>query len=505
MSRRTRILKCLCWLALGGLLAACQAVPVMGTPSMEVVERGTPAFASPLEVETPVLRDGLVHENTLTTMPKAAGKAVPPPQDASLWGRLRGGMGIEPLQGVALQRMTAHEAWYRQRPEHLRRVFERARPYLFDIVEEVQTAGLPMEVALLPAVESAFVPKAVSSAQADGLWQFMAPTAVRFELRRNLFLDERRSPQAATRAALRYLAWLRERYNGDMQLALAAYNCGEGCIDAHIRRAKAKGLAGRFEDLQLNTETAQYVPRLMALSKVVADAVDSGAREAVGLPDVPNALTVRRLALQRDMDKVLVARLAGVSLAELEALNPQHPKPLLVASAGQGVVLPEDKAARFEQALLAHRGPLASWTARRVARTTTVEALARLFGSDVATLRSVNRIASGHLVVAGSTVLIPRVSKWDDVAEAKLHAAVLRTAPAYTALRVKAIKGWGWTEVAREVNRRAGPVTAVELKRANQKVKLKAGWLRLLVPAPEARVRLVGHSRGASITGVEHV
>ena len=209
--------------------------------------------------------------------------------------------------------------------------------------------------------------------------------------------------------------------------------------------------------------------------------------------------------LKANPDVVILADVADVTEAELEALNPQHPKPLLVASAGQGVVLPEDKAARFEQALLAHRGPLASWTARRVARTTTVEALARLFGSDVATLRSVNRIASGHLVVAGSTVLIPRVSKWDDVAEAKLHAAVLRTAPAYTALRVKASKGWGWTEVAREVNRRAGPVTAVELKRANQKVKLKAGWLRLLVPAPEARVRLVGHSRGASITGVEHV
>lgn len=495
MSRRTRLFKCLGGLTVGVLLAACQTVPLTGMPSTKVVEHTTPAVASPPEVGAPVLWDGLGQGDALTPMlnapGKAAHKAVPPPKNASLWWRLRGGMGIEPLQGVAQERMTVHEAWYRQRPEHLRRVFERARPYLFDIVEEVQAAGLPMEVALLPAVESAFMPKAVSSAQADGLWQFMAPTAARFELRRNLFLDERRSPQAATRAALRYLAWLRDRYNGDMQLALAAYNCGEGCIDAHIRRARAKGLAGRFEDLQLNTETAQYVPRLVALSKVVADAVDGERLEAVGLPDVPNARTVRRLALQRDMDKTLVARLAGVTLAELEALNPQHHKPLLVASAGQGVVLPEDKATRFEQALLQHKGPWASWTVHRVRRNTTVEAIARAHGGDAAAIRWVNKIAPGHLVVAGSTVLVPRVQRWDDVAEAQLQQAVLRTMPAMTVVRIKVRKGWSWRDVTRAVNAKGGPVVEGELRSANPKVKLRPGWLRLRVPTPGASKRLV--------------
>lgn len=497
------------------VLSACQTAPL---GSVERFNRYGPAAPVPAELpqteeDKPLLWDGVRQSpamkahtqqdrhgvGDMPTMGRLgnAGRVQAGVRSAAsgLWSRIREGMGMEPLRGEALARMQTHDAWYRQRPEHLQRVFERARPYLFDIVNEVQDSGLPMEVALLPAVESAFLPKAVSSAQADGLWQFMAPTAQRFELRRNLFLDERRSPAAATRAALRYLTVLRDRYGGDMQLALAAYNCGEGCIDAHVRRAKAKGLPGRFEDLALNAETAQYVPRLMALSRLVAEAVDADDLAGVGLPALPDAPQVRRVALARDIDKALAAKLAHISPTELEALNPQHNKPLLVAAAGQGLVLPLDKAERFEQALLEHKGPLASWAARRVARNTTVEALARHFGTDASVLRSVNRIAPGHLIVAGSTVLVPRVQRWDDVAEAKLHQAVLRTAPAFSVQRIKVRKGWGWREVAREVNRKGGPVTEAELRLSNPKHKLRAGWMRLKVPAPAAALRLVG--RGA--------
>lgn len=447
MSRRTRVFKCLSGLTVGVLLAACQTVLVMGTPSVNVAERATLAVWSPPEAEASVLRSDLGYGDVPAPRPNADHATAQPAKSASLWWRLRGGMGIEPLRGVAWERMAVHEAWYRQRPEHLRRVFERAHPYLFDIVEEVQAAGLPMEVALLPAVESAFVPKAVSSALADGLWQFIAPTAARFVLQCNLFLDERRSPQAATSAALRYLVMLRTHYNGDMQLA--AYNCSEGCIDAHIRRARAKGLAGRFEDLQLNNEMAQYVPRLVALSKVVADAVDSGALGVMVLPDVPNASTARRLALQRDMDKAPVAGLAGVSMAELDALNPQH------------------------------KGPWASWTVWRERPNITVEAIARAHGGETAAIHRVNMTAPRHLVVAGGTVLVLRL---DDVAEAQLQQAFLRTIPAMTAVRIKIRKGQRWRDVTRTVNVKGRPVAEDELWSANPKATLLPGWLQLRVP-----------------------
>ena len=510
------------------LLTACQTAPLGSDDPYQQpgpaaqVPKAVPAQRSTAEEDRPLPWDGVLQPRAMKAQTQDNGPIVSDVStigqmdneeraqaavgraSAGLWSRIRQGMGIESLRGVALARMDAHDAWYRQRAEHLQRVFERARPYLFDIVQEVQTAGLPMEVALLPAVESAFLPKAVSSAQADGLWQFMAPTAQRFELRRNLFLDERRSPAAATRAALRYLMVLRDRYGGDMQLALAAYNCGEGCIDAHVRRAQARGLPGRFEDLALNPETAQYVPRLMALSRLVAEAVDADDLAGVGLPALADAPQVRLVALTRDIDKVLAAKLAHITTAELEALNPQHNKPLLVASAGQGLVLPLDKAERFEQALLEHKGPLASWTAKRVARNTTVEALARHFGVGVSVLRSVNRIAPGHLIVAGSTVLVPRLQRWDDVAEAKLHQAVLRTAPAFSVQRIKVRKGWGWREVAREVNRRGGPVTADDLRSANTKLNLKAGWMRLRVPVTETRLRLVSSAADSSARELGH-
>lgn len=519
-----RLLHLAAVMAACGLLMACQSVPnksvdantlfVPNLPSGAVEmpkaaqNPGKPAILDGLNRSCPSLsksQRGLAPGTSLDLGDFAAcdpSDATPKPLEGSLWLRIRQGMGIDPLRGSAQVRMQVHVAWYRQRPEHLQRVFERARPYLFDIVNEVQASGLPMEVALLPAVESAFLPKAVSHAQADGLWQFMAPTAQRFDLRRNMFLDERRNPAAATRAALRYLTLLRDRYGGDMQLALAAYNCGEGCIDSHVRRAQAKGLPGRFEDLNLNTETAHYVPRLMALSRVVAAAVDSANLSEAGLPPLQDLPPVRQVALQRDIDKSLAAKLAQISPAELEALNPQHNKPLLVAAAGQGLVLPLDKAQRFEQALLAHKGPLASWTARRVASNTTVEALARLFGGNAATLRSVNRIAAGHMVVAGSTVLVPRAVQADDVAEAKLNQAVLKTAPALTNVRVKVRKGWGWNEVARELKRSANPVFVEELKKANSKLRLKPGWLRLRVPAVHAPVRLGGDSRFALTLGL---
>ncbi|SFU83533.1 membrane-bound lytic murein transglycosylase D [Paenacidovorax caeni] len=466
------------WWAWALLLSACQSLPGGMAPGMvhaPALQASTPAPGM-VQAGEPVRDDA---------PPSPLGTDVrdgSPRWEGGLWLRLRQGMAVEPLRGDALLRMRQMEQWYQERPAYLQRVFERARPYLFDIVSEAEAAGLPLEVALLPAVESAFLPQAVSTARADGLWQFMAHTAQRFQLRQNMFLDERRSPRAAAQAAMRYLALLRERYGGDMQLALAAYNCGEGCIDAHRRKAQAQGLAGRLEDLRLNPETAYYVPRLMALGALVARAVDGQNLALASLPVLPDAPAVHTLVLHRDIDKALAARMAGLSEAELEALNPQHKKPLLIAAAGQGLVLPLDRVGRFEQALAAHRAPLASWSAARVGKHASVEHLARVHGSDAASIRAVNAIAPGHVVMAGSTVLVPRPPSGGDVARHLVEQATIRTSPPFRQQRVQVKKGWGWAEVARVLSRNGGAMAPHALHAANPGVRLRAGWVRLQVP-----------------------
>ncbi len=428
-----RILYLLLTLAFGGLLGAC-AMTTQDWECKACAETFTESNRAALDTLTaPEL-----------SVPAAHAPAAPQSVDFSpsldLWDRLVRGFAIPTLDPntPAGRHQAQHLAWYRQRPEHLRRVFTRARLYLHDIVQATEAAGLPLEVALLPAVESAFQPQAVSSAAADGLWQFIAPTGRRYELKHHLFLDERRNPRAATRAALRYLGDLRIRYGGDISLALAAYNCGEGCIDRALRRAKAQGLDGTFADLRLNPETAQYVPRLLALSQLVKEAVraPTPVRDdimvAIGLPPLANTPYFGTVELDRDIDLSLAARLAGLPLEEFLALNPQHRKPLIAAAAQQEILLPIDRIPLFERALRQHRGPLASWSAIRVQRTQPARQLARELGWNLDRMLEANGIGTANrLIKAQSTLLVPRPSHRSDVdvAEHVLESSQLMTAP----------------------------------------------------------------------------
>jgi membrane-bound lytic murein transglycosylase D len=420
--------------------------------------------------------------------PLAAGKAQPPAQPppaaepvalapaaapADLWERIRAGMALPALGGAAAQRQARHEDWYRANAEHLWRTFGRGGLYLFDIVEAVERAGVPAEIALLPAVESAFRADARSPAAADGLWQFIAPTARRFDLKQHLFVDERRHIRAATQAALRYLTELHARFDGDWLLALAAYNCGEGCIERAVRAARARGLAGRFEDLRLNDETAQYVPRLLALAQVVR------APEAFGLrlPALPNEPRFAAVTIGRDIDVAQAARLAGLTEAEFRMLNPQHKKPLIVAAAGAEVFVPTERAAAFAQALAAQEAPLASWTTVRVERGATLPELARRCRCNAATLARVNGIPAGHWVQAGSTLLVPRGAGGVDISDDTVEQARLVTLPPYSPRQIKVEKGETWDRLARRLR-----VSEEALRQWNPGVRLRAGAMTLRVP-----------------------
>lgn len=492
----------ICWSKL--LLTALLAAGVAGCETTARLPKPEPATSSSSDARSvaplPSLKWDAVDPNHVAPpmgkplhQSDASAGTTAHPMTGSLWLRLRTGMGTDSLAGTsAEQRQAAHERWYRSRPEHLHRVFTRAEPYLFDILNAVQEAGLPAEVALLPAVESAFVPQAVSSAQADGLWQFIVPTAHRFQLRKNLFLDERRNTSAATQAAIRYLSELKLRYQGDLHLAMAAYNCGEGCIDAHIRRAKAKGLPGRFEDLQLNSETTNYVPRILALAKVVAEAVDTGDLKTFGLPQIKDAPTVASVQVDRDMDKVLVAKLAGLSISELEALNPQFKKPLIVASAGQPLVLPLKNLSQYRQGVATHQGPWTSWAAVNINKHTSQVSIANDHGMSLQEFREVNRIDKSHVVAAGSTVLVRRLPAHRDVHERTMVNALLKTLPAMSVRRVQVRKGWRWKEVADHLR-----VAEPSLRHANPGIRLKAGWVSLKVPT----VAVAVHGHRSTVPG----
>ncbi|MFN9031616.1 MAG: transglycosylase SLT domain-containing protein [Betaproteobacteria bacterium] len=455
-------------------LAGCQSLPG---------ERPAPATAAPAlpAAERPAEPPPATGEAQPAAPPTPAAEPAalaPATAPADLWQRIRAGLALPATGGTAAARQARHVEWYRNNPAHLDRTFTRAALYLFDIVEAVERAGVPLEVALLPAVESAFRPDARSPAAADGLWQFIAPTARRFDLKQHLFIDERRHIRAATQAALRYLAELHARFGGDWLLALAAYNCGEGCIERAVAAARRRGLEGRFEDLRLNEETANYVPRLLALAQVVADPAAHGA----ALPPLRNAPYFAAVAITRDIDVDRAARLAGISEAQFRMLNPQHRKPVIVAAADAEIYVPVGREAAFAHALAGQAGALSRWTTVRVNRRSSVEALASAHGIGAAELRAVNEVPPGRLIAAGSTLIVPRRgAAGNDIPEAVAVNAALVTTAAYTTRRVTVRKGEGWDTLARRLG--LAPAT---LRALNPKARLAAGPLTLRLPVDAA-------------------
>ena len=256
---------------------------------------------------------------------------------ADLWERLRQGFAMPELDSKLV---AVHEAYYATRPELLRGIFARARRYLHYIVEEVDRRGLPMEIALLPAVESGFNPMALSSAQASGLWQFIPGTGTRYKLSQTSHFDARRDVLASTGAALDYLQAL-YRLHHDWRLALASYNWGENSVLRAVERRDARGLRnGGFTSLTLPDETRNYVPRLMALRNIVLEP----ERFGLDLGDLPDEPYFARVALELDLDLRLASRLANVPYEDLLALNPGYNRPLAAGAVRTELVVPAEQA-----------------------------------------------------------------------------------------------------------------------------------------------------------------
>ena len=327
-----------------------------------------------------------------------------PPVD--IWDRIRRGFAMPDLEGELVR---DREQWYGSHPDYFARMTERGRKYLFHVVEELEQRNMPTELALLPFIESAFNPQAVSSAHATGMWQFMPATGRTFELKQNMFRDDRRDVLASTRAALDYLQKLYGMF-GDWHLALAAYNWGEGSVGRAIAKNQKAGLGIGYTDLKMPMETQLYVPKLQAVKNIVA----SPAAMHVKLPLIENHPFFQTVDINRDMDVTVAAKLAEVSLEDFRALNPSASKPVLLAAGTPQILLPWDNAAQFQSNLEAYTGGrLASWTAWICPTTQKVSDAAQRVGMDEAELRAVNQIPPRMLIRAGSTLLVRRTNGID--------------------------------------------------------------------------------------------
>jgi membrane-bound lytic murein transglycosylase D len=337
-----------------------------------------------------------------------ASEPAPIALDSDLWQRIRNGYAIPNLDNPLVNN---HLAWYGARTDYMLRTVNRGSRYLFHVVEELEKRGMPTELALLPFIESAFNPQAISTAKASGMWQFMAATGRDYNLKQSVFKDDRRGVLDSTDAALTYLQRLYTQF-GDWQLALAAYNWGEGSVQRAMKKQQARGLPTDFESLSalMPAETRNYVPKLLAVKQII------GAPEQYNLtlPKLDNQPYFATVEKTRDIDVRVAAKLAELSVHEFTALNPQFNRPVITGTAGTKILLPTENAELFKENLTKWDGPLSSWSTYTVQKTEKVELLAKRVGVSIDQMREVNFIPAKMLVKAGSTILIPRTHKSAD-------------------------------------------------------------------------------------------
>lgn len=362
---------------------------------------------------------------------------------ASLWDRMRSGFAMPDLNTPLAQDRTQ---WYAKQPDYMNRMTERGSQYLFYIVTELERRGMPTELALLPFVESAFNPQAVSSAKAAGMWQFMPATGKHFNLKQNVWRDERRGVVESTRAALDYLQKLHGMF-GNWHLALAAYNWGEGSVQRAINKNKAKGLPTEYTDLTMPLETQQYVPKFQAIKNIVLSPENYGIR----LAPLANAPFFASVIKERDIDVTLAAKFAGMSVSEFRALNPGFKKPIILGANKPEILLPTSKLSTFNDALLNHRGAMSTWTTVTLSGTEKPSTFAQRYGMSELVLRDVNNIPTGMLIKPGSTLVVPKRNPNEQTANisANLENAQVNLAPELVRRSVAARKGDTWARLAK--------------------------------------------------------
>lgn len=322
--------------------------------------------------------------------------------------RIRAGYALEDVQNWAIDREVEG---YRAKPDFLDRTFRRGARYLHYIVGEIEKRGMPMEIALLPVVESAFNPVAYSRSRASGLWQFIPSSGKHYGLDQNWWIDERRDVIESTQAALNYLQYLHDYFNGDWYLAIAAYNGGEGTVSSAVARNAAAGRPTDFFSLDLRPETRDYVPKLLAMRRIIGNPSMYG----LSFASIPNTPYFAVVDPGRQVNLGEVADLVGISRDDMFALNPAFNRMTTPPEGPYRLLLPVDRAEAFRQALASPEGTSTIAVAavapppptrHTVKRGETLSSIARKYGAEMAAIREANGMR-GSTIHPGEVLTIP--------------------------------------------------------------------------------------------------
>lgn len=375
-------------------LAAALLLPTLAAPALSHAADSAPS---------PIAQTNAAPAMMAKAMPALSPAKADDYKDPDLWARIRSGYAIPDINNSLVEKDVQ---LFTARPDALVRTSTRASLYLYHVVQELEKRGMPTELALLPVIESGFNPQALSNKDAAGIWQFVPGTGRDFNLQQNMFKDERRGVLASTDAALTYLQRLYTMF-GDWQLALAAYNWGEGNVQKAIQKNRALGKPTDFESLAdlMPAETRNYVPKLQAVKNIIANPSQYG----ISLPNIDNQPYFTTVDKTSDIDLAVAAQLAEMSVDEFKALNPQFKKPVIAGDSQ--ILLPKENAEKFHLNLAQWGQALSTWTTHKITGAKeSIASLASRFNTTPEVIRQANNIPPQMRLKAGSTILVPKTS-----------------------------------------------------------------------------------------------
>jgi len=389
------------------LLSGCQSTLISEDSQNEKTHKIEAEYiASTAEINQALLIDeniDVIHPVGDVAFSLSSKDTSPQPSN-DVWQRIREQLTFDVPQN---NRVVVQRNWYVKHPNYLTRVAKRAEPFLYYIVEELEKNNVPIELALLPVVESAFDPFAYSHGRASGMWQFVPGTGTRFGMKQNWWYDGRRDIVASTEGASKYMKYLHKFFDGDWLLALAAYNSGEGRVQRAVRKNKSKGKNTDFWSLDLPKETRAYVPKLLAL----ADIIKRPEQFNLSLYEIVNEEVISQVDIKSQLDLAKAASLADLSLTELQRLNPGFNRWSTDPDGPHRLVLPKHKVEKFEQSLAKlNKNDRLAWQRYKIKQGDNLGYIANKYHTSIDLIRQVNGI-KGNQIRAGKHLLIPVAAK----------------------------------------------------------------------------------------------
>jgi membrane-bound lytic murein transglycosylase D len=395
--RKNGLLRGMLLSAFALLLLASSGCAILGnSPKTATAEESSPPPEASTITQLPPVQWKNLEEGPEEKTAETPAEPEPP---ENIWQRMRNDFELADADN---KRVAAKRNWYAKHPEYVERVAQRAKPYLYYIVEQLKARDLPVDLALLPVVESAYDPFAFSRSGATGLWQFMPAAAHRFGLEKSWWFNGRRDIVGSTRAALDYLEYLHSRF-GDWLLALAAYNSGAGRVSRAVTRNKRRGRPTDFWHLDLTRQTRAYVPWLLAVRDVITEPKKYG----ITLPAIPDTPYLAKIPIATQIDIAQAAKMSNLSLEQMYLLNAGYNRWATEPGRDQFLLIPLSERADFVAQMAAlPEDKRVEWTHHKIARGETLSSIANHYGTTVAVLKKVNQLHSTS-IRAGHYLMVP--------------------------------------------------------------------------------------------------